>query len=122
MPKIAKKSGVRLVVRTVTGIDFIFSSNSIFAKVMRPFYRVMQKRTIMYTDAVIFQNTDDKEYFEKYNLAPKYKCYLVASPGRYQCLAQAIQPDKILSRIEHAATRTRNLIRETKNQWTNLVG
>jgi len=45
-----------------------------------------------------------------------------ASPGRYQCLAQAIQPDQTSSRIEHARTRTRNLIRETKNQWANLGG
>nr|AOE06771.1 hypothetical protein [uncultured bacterium] len=45
-----------------------------------------------------------------------------ASPGRYQCLAQAIQPDQTSSRIEHATTRPRNLIRETKKQWTNLGG
>ena len=45
-----------------------------------------------------------------------------ASPGRYQCLAQAIQPDQTSSRIEHAPTRPRNLIRETKNQWANLGG
>ena len=36
--------------------------------------------------------------------------------GRYQCLAQAIQPDQTPSQIEHAPTRTRNLIKETKNQ------
>jgi hypothetical protein len=28
-----------------------------------------------------------------------------ASPGRYQCLAQAIQPDQTSSRIKHAPTR-----------------
>ena len=37
------------------------------------------------------------------------------SPGRYQYLAQAIQPDQTSSRIEHETTRPRNLIRETKN-------
>ena len=45
-----------------------------------------------------------------------------ASPGHYQCLAQAIQPDQTSSRIEHAPTRPINLIRETKNQWANLGG
>jgi transposase InsO family protein len=37
------------------------------------------------------------------------------SLGRYQCLAQAIQPDQTSSRIKHAPTRPRNPIRETKN-------
>ena len=44
------------------------------------------------------------------------------SPRRYQCLAQAIQPDQTSSCIKHAPTRPRNLIRETKNQWANLGG
>ena len=45
-----------------------------------------------------------------------------ASPGRYQCLAQAIQPDQTSSRIKHAPTRPRNPIRETKNEWANIGG
>jgi glycosyltransferase involved in cell wall biosynthesis len=79
--KVAKTSGVKFVVRTVTGMGFVFSSNSIFVKALRPFYRLMQKRAIRYTDSVIFQNADDKEYFEKYNLVPGDKSYLVASSG-----------------------------------------
>jgi glycosyltransferase involved in cell wall biosynthesis len=80
-PKVAKTSGVKFVVRTVTGMGFAFSSNSIFVKALRPFYRLIQKRAIRYTDSVIFQNADDKEYFEKYNLVPRDKSYLVASSG-----------------------------------------
>lgn len=81
MPKVAKKSGVKFVIRTVTGMGFIFSSNSIFVKALRPFYRLLQKRAIRYTNSVIFQNSDDKEYFEKYNLVSKNKSYLVTSSG-----------------------------------------
>ena len=44
------------------------------------------------------------------------------SPSRYQCLAQAIQPDQTSPCPKHAPTRPRNIIRETKNQWTNIVG
>ena len=80
-PKVAKKSGVKFVVRTVTGMGYIFSSDSMLAKVLKPLYRVAQKRAIAYTDAVIFQNKDDQEYFEKYNLVPKEKSILVASSG-----------------------------------------
>jgi len=80
-PKVAKHSGVKFVVRTVTGMGFIFSSHSIFIKFLRPIYRFMQKRAIRYTDAVIFQNNDDKEFFEKYNLVPRDKSYLIPSSG-----------------------------------------
>ena len=38
-PKVAKYSGVKFVVRTVTGMGYIFSSNSIFIKILRPIYR-----------------------------------------------------------------------------------
>jgi len=80
-PKVAKRSGVKFVVRTVTGMGYIFSSRSVFIKILRPVYRLVQKQAIRYTDSVIFQNTDDKEYFEKYNLVSKDKSYLVASSG-----------------------------------------
>jgi glycosyltransferase involved in cell wall biosynthesis len=80
-PKVAKHSGVKFVVRTVTGMGYIFSSSSIFIKILRPIYRLFQKRAIRYTDSVIFQNSDDKKYFEKYNLVSKDKSYLVASSG-----------------------------------------
>lgn len=80
-PKVAKKNGVRAVVRTVTGMGYIFSSDSLLAKILKPFYRIAQKKAIAYTNIVIFQNSDDQKYFEKYNLVPKEKSVLVASSG-----------------------------------------
>ncbi len=80
-PKVAKKSGVKYVVRTVTGMGYIFSSNSLIAQLLKPFYRLSQKRAIAYTDVVIFQNEDDKAYFEKYKLVPPEKSTLVRSSG-----------------------------------------
>ena len=44
------------------------------------------------------------------------------SPGRYQCLAQAIQQDQTSPCPKHETTRPRNPIRENKNQWTNIGG
>ena len=80
-PKVAKDSGVKFVVRTVTGMGFIFSSNSVFVKALRPLYRFVQRRTIKYADALIFQNTDDKKYFEKHGLVLADKSHLVAGSG-----------------------------------------
>ena len=80
-PKIAKQSGVKHVVRTVTGMGYVFSSNSLIAQLLKPFYRIAQKRAITYTDVVIFQNEDDKAYFEKHKLVPPEKSKLVRSSG-----------------------------------------
>ncbi len=80
-PKVAKQSGVKYVVRTVTGMGYVFSSNSVIAQLLKPFYRMAQKRAIAYTDVVIFQNEDDKAYFEKYKLVPAEKSKLVRSSG-----------------------------------------
>lgn len=80
-PKTAKESGVKNVVRTVTGMGYIFSSTSLIAKILKPFYRMAQKKAIAYTDIVIFQNEDDKAYFEKYKLVPPEKSKLIRSSG-----------------------------------------
>jgi glycosyltransferase involved in cell wall biosynthesis len=81
VPKVAKESGVKFVVRTVTGMGYIYSSNSLFSRLLRPFYRMAQKKAIAYTDMVIFQNTDDKKYFEKHNLVSADKSVLIRSSG-----------------------------------------
>jgi len=81
VPKVAKKSGVKFVVRTVTGMGYIYSSNSLFSKMLRPFYRMAQKKAISQTDVVIFQNTDDQKYFEKHKLVSADKSVLVRSSG-----------------------------------------
>jgi len=98
-PGVAKQNGVRAVVRTVTGMGYIFSSDSLLSKILKPFYRMAQKRAIRYTDTVIFQNRDDKEYFEKYQLVPKNKSVLVASSG--------LQVDDFISQKPDIKTKQR---------------
>lgn len=96
-PKVAKNNSVKVVVRTVTGMGYIFSSDSLLAKFLKPFYRIAQKRAIAYTDMVIFQNRDDQEYFEKYNLLSKEKSVLVASSG--------LQVDKFIEKQADSETK-----------------
>lgn len=93
-PKLAKKNGIKFVVRTVTGMGYIFSSTSILAKTLRPFYKIAQKRAITHTDIVIFQNKDDQEYFENNKLVPKEKSILIASSG--------LQVDDFLSKVPNS--------------------
>lgn len=101
-PRVAKKSGVKIVVRTVTGMGYVFSSDSLLAKILKPFYRIAQKRAIAFTDKVIFQNKDDQKYFEKHNLVSKEKSILVASSG--------LQVDDFIAR--KASSKTKKRLRE----------
>lgn len=63
-PIAARHAGISLIFRTITGMGFVFSSDSILAKILKPFYRASQRRASTASTATIFQNTDDFNYFQ----------------------------------------------------------
>ena len=67
--------------RTVTGMGYVFSSNSISAKIIKPFYRFFQKIASQRASKTIFQNPDDKKYFEDTALIAKNKSLMVRGSG-----------------------------------------
>lgn len=50
-------------VRTVTGMGYVFSSNSPLARALRPAYRNAQQQVAGLTAMTVFQNPDDRDYF-----------------------------------------------------------
>ena len=62
VPILARKAGIPARVRTITGLGFVFASDSAKARTLRPVYRNLQKwaSASAYT---IFQNRDDRDYF-----------------------------------------------------------
>lgn len=62
-PLAARDAGVPATVITITGLGYLFSSNSLFARSLRPAYRFLQRRAAAATGITIFQNSDDREYF-----------------------------------------------------------
>jgi len=81
VPKAAKQAGIKGCVRTVTGMGFIFSSSSLLAILLRPVYRYLQTTASSLSDMTIFQNEDDKKYFESKNMVNKNKSFLVRGSG-----------------------------------------
>ncbi len=80
-PTIAKKAGIVGRVRTITGMGYVFSSNSPLALVIRPIYRYLQRQASRATGITIFQNSDDRDYFHQYNMVESGRDALVLGSG-----------------------------------------
>jgi glycosyltransferase involved in cell wall biosynthesis len=62
------------VIRTINGMGWVFSSTSLRALALRPIYCALQRLAARWTSATVFQNLEDKQFFERYRL-------LGGSPG-----------------------------------------
>lgn len=62
VPLLARSAGVPARVRTITGLGFVMTSESVKARALRPIYRQLQ-RWASGASYTIFQNSDDREYF-----------------------------------------------------------
>ncbi len=62
--------GIRevLVIRTITGRAWLYSSRSPLALALRPVYRALHRLAARSTAATVFQNHDDLAYFERHRM------------------------------------------------------
>jgi glycosyltransferase involved in cell wall biosynthesis len=69
------------IVRTINGLGWVFSSASLRALALRPIYCVLQRLASQCTSATVFQNRDDKAFFEKYRLLGRGPACLISGSG-----------------------------------------
>ncbi|QCI69529.1 glycosyltransferase family 4 protein [Phreatobacter stygius] len=69
------------VVRTINGMGWVFSSNGLRARALRPAYCALQWGASHWTASTVFQNTEDKAYFERYRLLGNSRAHLIRSSG-----------------------------------------
>ena len=69
------------VVRTINGMGWVFSSASISARTLRPIYCALQRFASRWVSATVFQNRDDKLYFEQRKLNGRSRSCLIRSSG-----------------------------------------
>ena len=81
VPKAAMLARVKGSVRTITGMGYIFSSRSLMALAFRIVYCFMQRQASLRSDITIFQNEDDKLFFESSKLVYRSKSKLVRGSG-----------------------------------------
>lgn len=91
-PQAAAKAGVRVNVRTVTGMGYLFSDRNLKTKLLRPIYRALQRRVARLTDSTVFQNSDDRGYFIDRGLVDAKKATLIPGSG--------VDPERFLESYE----------------------
>jgi len=69
------------VIRTINGLGWTFSSLEPRALALRPIFCGLQWLASCWTTATVFQNRDDRAFFQRYRLARKGATRLIAGSG-----------------------------------------
>ena len=77
----ARRAGVPVRVRTLTGMGYVFSSRSPLALLLRPVAHLMQAVASRVASLTVFQNRDDQAYFLRHRLARADASELVPGSG-----------------------------------------
>jgi glycosyltransferase involved in cell wall biosynthesis len=80
-PIAARHVGIHGKVCTVTGLGYIFSSNTPLALALRPVYRYLQRHASDAAQVTVFQNPDDQAYFRSRRIVREGRDALVLSSG-----------------------------------------
>ncbi len=75
VPFAARAARDTMVVRTINGLGWIYSSRSPLAAGLAPVYRSLHRLAARYTDLTVFQNREDQAFFYRHGM-------LGAGPGR----------------------------------------
>jgi glycosyltransferase involved in cell wall biosynthesis len=70
-----------LVVRTINGLGLIYSSNSLTALALRQVYPALHRLAARSTALTIFQNSDDRAFFERFRMIGKGGSRLIPGSG-----------------------------------------
>jgi glycosyltransferase involved in cell wall biosynthesis len=70
-----------LVVRTINGLAYVYSSRSPKALAFRPIWRALHRLAARSTAATVFQNRDDQAFFERHRMIGSNGSRLIAGSG-----------------------------------------
>lgn len=103
----AKLARVKNITAMVTGVGYVFTSNTKKARLIRLFVSILYRISFMCADTVIFQNGDDLNEFVDLRLVRREKCRLVNGSGvNMEKFRPAGFPDRItffmLARVMHS--------------------
>jgi glycosyltransferase involved in cell wall biosynthesis len=80
-PFATRGAGDTLVVRTINGLGWIYSSRSPLALALAPGYRTLHRLAARCTDLTVFQNRDDQRFFERHGMLRPGTGRLIAGSG-----------------------------------------
>jgi glycosyltransferase involved in cell wall biosynthesis len=70
-----------MVVRTINGLAYVYSSRSPKALFARPIWRVLHRLAARSTTATVFQNRDDQAFFQRHHMIGRGVNRLIAGSG-----------------------------------------
>lgn len=77
----SKKAKVKNICVMITGAGYLFTANTLKAKILRKFAVLLYKRGLKAANTVIFQNQDDLHEFASKKLVDNYKSKIVNGSG-----------------------------------------
>jgi glycosyltransferase involved in cell wall biosynthesis len=75
------KANIKGIMRTITGMGYIFSSHSPLAFLLKPIYRYLQRKADKFAHLTVFQNPDDQDYFVRHNMITSDRSRLILGSG-----------------------------------------
>ena len=81
LPLAARAVGQPGIVRTITGLGWVYSSRSALALFTRPILRVLHRVAGQSTDATVFEIHDDLAFFERHRMTRKNGLVIPAGGG-----------------------------------------
>jgi glycosyltransferase involved in cell wall biosynthesis len=81
VPLAAQRACDAMVVRTINGMGWTYSSHSLVAPAFRPVYRALHRLAARFTAATIFQNRDDQAFFERNRMVGRGGSRLILGSG-----------------------------------------
>jgi glycosyltransferase involved in cell wall biosynthesis len=81
VPFAARRAREVSVIRTINGLGWLYSSRSPLALLLAPCYRVLHRMAARSTAITVFQNRDDKAFFERHRMLTVGTGRLVAGSG-----------------------------------------
>jgi glycosyltransferase involved in cell wall biosynthesis len=78
----ARAAGVPAVVNAVAGMGYVFSSDAVLARTLRPMVKLLMRGTLGHKDSrLILQNPDDADAFVRARLVPQQHIRVIRSSG-----------------------------------------
>ena len=76
-----KKSGIKNIICSVSGLGYLYASSKIYYKILRFFVNKAYQLSFSFCKKVIFQNPDDLEFFLNKKIIKKEKTELILGSG-----------------------------------------
>ena len=81
VPLAARRVPGTAVIRTINGLGWLFSSNRLRARALRPVFRHLHRIAARTTTATVFQNREDRAHFQRYRMLGAGASYLIPGSG-----------------------------------------